>query len=747
MPTTHSPDNPAPRSRWRGLAAAGLSLALVAAACTSDESAGNDPDDGTTPVTDLSGDDVILTSALLTFDGCGDLLAHLKAEALERVGPWGLDPNNGWWGFGDVDAEVMEMEEEAMSMDDSADAAAPTTTQAAADTSGGEEGRSGTSGTNNQEAEVDEADRVKTDGDRLIVSAGNTLQVFDITGGMAELEREIPLPDEVWGGEFFLSGDTLLVMSSGWTETPLDAASSIARLPYGMQTAKLLEIDLATGDTVRTLDFEGSYLSAREIDGTVRVVLSSPVQRFGWLFPSNEGANEAATEFNRELIEESTIEDWLPTFRITDEGGTVASGTTIDCDRVHAPNDFAGFGMVSVLSVDIDRGLEVLDASGVVTNGQTVYASPSQLVVATARWPEIDPMTGEFLGDDEGYRTDLHSFDISDTTTSDYLASGSVRGSMLNQFSLSEHNGILRVATTDGGWWGRGDQVSESFVTTFDTDGDQLVQLGQVGELGLDERIFAVRFLGDIAYVVTFRQIDPLYTVDLTDPANPVVRGELKIPGFSTYLHPVADGRLMGVGQDATDEGRTLGTQVSLFDVADLDAPTRISTLSFDGEPDENRDFTRYSPIDWDHRAFTWWNDEAFIPTSWWGWEFETGAEDNGTEVIVVGIDDDTLVERGRLTHPVTRFCESEEGLIVEPLPAVEETDSVSSDDAEAEFVDDRGEPEEYVEEWCWSYAAEIIRTVIDDGVVYTISDSTVAAWDLDTLEAIGDPVVFNTQF
>ncbi len=745
MPTHRPNPNTTGRSRWRGIAAAGLSLAMLAAACTSDEGASGDPDDPTTPVTNIDGDDIVLTSALLTFDGCGDLLAHLKSEATERVGPWGLDPNNGWWGWGfGVEEEAMEVESADMAMDDTA---AVTTTQAA----DGDAATSGTSGTNNQEAEVDEADRVKTDGDRLVVSAENTLRVLDITGDEPVLERTIDLPDGIWGGEFFLDGDTLLLMTSGWTETPLDTASDIARLPYGMPTAQLHEIDLRTGDVVRTLTFEGGYLSAREIDGTVRVVLHSAINRFPWLFPSNEGANEAATEFNRELIESSTIEDWLPTFQITDEGGTVASGTTIDCERVHAPADFAGFGMVSVLSIDLDRGLELLDASAVVTNGQTVYASTDQLVVATARWPEMDPMTGEFLGEDDGYRTDLHAFDISDTTRSDYLASGSVRGSMLSQFSLSEHNGILRVATTDGGWWSRNGEESESFVTTFDVDGDELVELGQVGGLGLGEQIFSVRFLGEIAYVVTFRQIDPLYTVDLTDPANPVVRGELKIPGFSTYLHPLDDGKLLGVGQDATDEGRTLGTQVSLFDVSDLDNPTRVSTLGFDDEETSNgnREFNRYSPIDWDHRAFTWWNGEAFIPTSWWGWDPATQAEDNGTELIVVGLDGDTLVERGRVAHPGNRFCESNEGVIVEPLPVEPaEAESAEAVDAEEFLVEeDEIAEDRFAEEWCWTYTPEIQRTVIDDGVLYTISDTTVSAWDLETLEAIGDPIIWDTQY
>ena len=168
-------------------------------------------------------------------------------------------------------------------------------------------------------------------------------------------------------------------------------------------------------------------------------------------------------------------------------------------------------------------------------------------------------------------------------------------GELLSQFALSEEQGVLRAASTAGF-----DDDAESLVTTLaDRDG-RLVQLGQVGGLGRGERIFAVRFLGDVGYVVTFRQVDPLYTVDLADPARPVVRGELKIPGYSAYLHPLGDDLLLGVGQNATDEGRTTGLQLSLFDVSDLANPARLAQLQI-GEKYSG------SEVEWDHHAFLFW--------------------------------------------------------------------------------------------------------------------------------------------
>ena len=121
---------------------------------------------------------------------------------------------------------------------------------------------------------------------------------------------------------------------------------------------------------------------------------------------------------------------------------------------------------------------------------------------------------------------------------------------------------MLRAATTSN------DNESQSYVTVLATKGGRLEKAGQVGGLGRGERIYAVRFIGDRGYVVTFRETDPLYTLDLADPARPRVTGELKILGYSAYLHPVGEHELLGVGQDATPEGMRLGTQVSLFDVS-----------------------------------------------------------------------------------------------------------------------------------------------------------------------------------
>jgi hypothetical protein len=195
--------------------------------------------------------------------------------------------------------------------------------------------------------------------------------------------------------------------------------------------------------------------------------------------------------------------------------------------------------------------------------------------------------------------TEIFKFD---TTTPDrprFVVGGGVPGYLINQYAMSEWGGHLRVATTTGQpGGGQGQPASESAIYVLEHKGKELRQIGHVGGLGKRERIYAVRFVGPTGYVVTFRQTDPLYTVDIHDPKAPTVKGELKIPGYSAYLHPAGDNRLLGIGQDATDQGRVRGTQVSLFDVSDLTDPRRIAQYKVSGA---------HSEAEFDPHAFLYW--------------------------------------------------------------------------------------------------------------------------------------------
>ncbi len=375
-----------------------------------------------------------------------------------------------------------------------------------------------------------------------------------------------------------------------------------------------------------------------------------------------EGAKKLAREHNEAVLAGATAANWLP-HHIRDDGNKVESSLIYGCEQAMKPGLESGIGVLSVLTFDLEKDLKVGAGVGIFSSGEQVYASTEGLYIATRPWSdwemdasvavnggsdtsEIDPEdngTGaeesstegepnpgpdsdEFRKNDDytGFTSYVHKFDISDPSRADYVASGEFRGWLLNQWSMSEHDDILRIASTDQDTV-HGD-TQESFVSTFavetgDDEKAELIQQGQVRGLGMDERIYAVRFMGDTGYLVTFRETDPLYSLDLSDPKAPKSVGELKINGYSAYLHPLGKNHLIGIGQDATQDGQTTGTQVSIFDVSDLANPTRVQQLTL---PES------YSEAEYDHHAFLYWQPKnvAVLPVSGWVNNGDVGDDD-----------------------------------------------------------------------------------------------------------------------
>jgi hypothetical protein len=425
----------------------------------------------------------------------------------------------------------------------------------------------------------------------------------DVSGPRPRLLDSLPLDPDA-SHELLLHGDRLLVLSRGgfWIEPLPASAARIA--PYQPAGSELAEIDVSNRSRlrlVRTLELDGSYVAARLVGSAVRVVASAQVPaELPFVAPtdSTKEAQAAATRRNRAVVAGSRAKSWLPGYRITRAGAKPGrERPLVQCRHVRRAGAFSGLGMLTVLTVDLAKGLQPVDSTAVMTDGRIVYASQESLYVATERWADR-PDPEKPTVPETGVRTEIHKFDISSPAKTHYRGSGTVSGYLLSQWSLSEHRGVLRVVSTETpAWWGAG-RETESFLTTLRPSGGALVQAGRVGGLGKGERVYSVRFVGDTGYVVTFRQIDPLYTLDLADPARPRVLGELKIPGYSAYLHPVGEDLLLGVGQDATDEGRPTGTQISLFDVADLRRPTRLYT---------HRLGQGWSEAEHDHHAFLFW--------------------------------------------------------------------------------------------------------------------------------------------
>jgi hypothetical protein len=307
----------------------------------------------------------------------------------------------------------------------------------------------------------------------------------------------------------------------------------------------------------RTMTIPGAFVDARQNGATVRLVVD--------FSPSLIGPRAPLGRFLGHTVLRS---------RLT---GRTYRRALAPCDQIRRPPRFSGLDVLAILTIDLDHGMYSLDRDGVLAGAQVVYGSPDSLYVGTRA----------FAGGD---RTEIHRFDISDPERTVYAAGGSVPGTVLNSYALSEYMGDLRVATTE---------ADASRLTVLRQSGAALAPVGSVTGLGHGQRIYAVRYLGDKAFVVTYKQVDPLYALDLSNPAAPRVRGALELPGYSSYLHPVTDDLLLGIGRDGG------GLQASLFDVSDLTAPRLVSRLGL-GEGG--------SDAEYDPHAFLYWQGLAVLP-------------------------------------------------------------------------------------------------------------------------------------
>ena len=633
LPPAAAPRRPRP---WRGRVAAVAALATGAGLLTLVP--------GAAPTAAAAG--------LVPWADCDAMLAHYRAELVRTASPYGFGDDGR---LTDTAGGGFAVPEPARATSESADTA--TSTEDAVGT--------GPTGTNLQEAGVDEPDVVKLAGDLLVAVAGGRLQVLR-GGAQPALLSSVPLGADVGSAELLVEGTRVLVVGSAWRPAPggpaealpgpadtvwsgRDAVDPVVDLPSrssfpapGQGLVRLLLVDVAdpaAPRTLETLDLDGAYVSARLVDGTVRLVTRStpevpgvwPAQPYG---PQQE---REALATNRRAAQATTVEQVLPTaVRRGADGTELSRSPAVDCTSVTAPVDGAtGVSTLLVTTLRPATGLAAVDTTAVTTDGDLVYASTDRLHVATSRWGTVGPAstTGPTAGE---VTTQVHAFDTSSAERTRYLGTGSVRGYLPGRWALSYHEGHLRVATTTQPPWDGG-AASSSSVVVLAESGGRLVERGRIDGLGLTERIYAVRYFGDLATVVTFRQTDPLYVLDLSDPTRPRLQGELKVPGFSTYLHPVGDDRLLGVGQDADAEGRVTGFSLALFDISDPARPAQVDRLSL-GEG--------YSAAAEDSRAFGFDVERrlAVLPFASW-----SPAAGGASSALGVRVTDEGLVEAGRL--------------------------------------------------------------------------------------------------
>jgi Beta propeller domain len=557
---------------------------------------------------------------LTSFNGCGEELVALRRAAEASVGPYGLPGLASSANGTAYPAPVARPYRAAAGAGDSA-APAPAG-PAAAGPAGAAPATAAPaapaySGTNDYVAGVDEPDLVKTDGRRIVTVANGVLQVIDAASRTVTGRLDLAAAGAGMAYQpvnLLLSGDHALLLSNGGTVAD-GAAGSGGFWPLA-DGSRLLLVDLAGRPSVlSSYTIDGGLIDARQIGSTVRVVITSQPRLN---FPAQPGGTSSAQQVaaNRAVIGRADLGAWLPRYEET-SGGATSTGR-IACSAVSRPATYSGASLLTVLTFDLSSdALGSGDGVSIVADGNTVYGTDSSLYVAgDERWlaeaatagAGVDMPAGGIADTPGsaaiGQQTDIYRFDITGAGPPRFAAGGSVPGYLIDQYALSEWQGYLRVATTTGTSWALADgppadaQASSSAVYVMSTRGPVMRLAGRVAGLGPTERIYSVRFMGPVGYVVTFRQTDPLYTLDLSDPAQPRVRGSVALTGYSAYLHPVSDTRLIGIGRQADAMGHVGGTQVSLFDVSDLAAPTRLATFALAGA---------ISSAEFDPHAFLYW--------------------------------------------------------------------------------------------------------------------------------------------
>ena len=557
-----------------------------------------------------------LTGALKPFNTCDAVLKYFKDQAPDYL---------------------IERARGGMAIDE-AGASARRPAGRTADSSGAAEASSppAYSTTNVQEAGVDEPDIVKTDGNRIVAVAQTRVHLIAVKDGKMTLRRTLP---DTMVRNVFLSGERLLVFSSQ------TAQSFEPGLRWAGQQALLTMYDISNLNDpklIATLTIDGDVLDARLAGTQVRVATaSSPdVDAPSPVYTRDSDISEKSKDELRAAVAKTTVDDWIPTYTLQDGvGAQVSKGRLVECANLARPEKFSGLDTVAVSSFDITSALQSRKTVGVIAGGQQIYATDTSTYISTTDWGS----------DGSPAKTSLHKFVTAQSGASTYKGSGEVPGTLLNQYAMSEYDGVLRVASTvsERRGWVSSRQITEGLVTTLHEQDGALRQVGQVGGLGRqdNESIRAVRFIDDRGYVVTYRQTDPLYVLDLRNAAAPKVVGELKIPGYSGYLHPIGENLLLGVGQSGVTVGNMptgggqMGVQFSLFDISDPALPRRIDTQTYGGGT---------AAAEFDPKAFLYWQPRNLIiaPTNLHGDYRGQGAFSG---VVLLRATEDGLKELGRL--------------------------------------------------------------------------------------------------
>ena len=416
--------------------------------------------------------------------------------------------------------------------------------------------------TNIQVQGVDEADIIKTDGNYIyLVSNRNLIIAKSYPAEQAEILSTTHL-NTFNSKEIFLHKNRLLIFGSETYHSL--TANNIQPDPKHTVSVKLYDItNKHNPELLKTISIEGSYLTSRKIDKNVYFVINS-YPRY-WNKGSRPLCKEIVPSY-LERIESEKSPGFQPIAKCIDIGYVMP---------IQAEN------FITIASLDMSNENKNLEKETILGSGQNVYASRENLYIAQTSWPAYGIMERIVPNYDE--KTIISKFSLNNGKIK-FQAKGEVRGHILNQFSMDEYDSNFRIATTHGNLQSQENKSSNNIYVL----NSNMSVIGKLEDLAPGEKIYSVRFMGQKVYLVTFKKVDPLFVIDLSDPFNPNVLGKLKIPGYSDYLHPYDDNHIIGIGKDTVEaeESNTFirqtdfawyqGIKMAIFNVSDVENPIEM---------------------------------------------------------------------------------------------------------------------------------------------------------------------------
>lgn len=402
-------------------------------------------------------------------------------------------------------------------------------------------GTSGYSDTNVREESVGEADVVKTDGSRLYVMSGNRVEIVDIASEEMEEIAAVTVDPDSYIRELYVEGSRMAVF---YTQSKFTQEDGIEVRSREFACTDVYDIsDPSAPVKLNTFSQSGVYNTMRVKDGYAYVISS--------FYPDTASPR-------------SDVGAYVPSVQ----------GGTLEADRIFMPEQEMGSEYTVITAFSLADPQEQTDSKAVFGSAGLCYVSSENIYVTETCYDT----------DDTGMsRTAVRKVAYHDGQL-EGAAQAKVDGMLKDSFCIDESNGYLRLVTTitsDNGVMPiSGDSSAaepDSSNALYVLDGELQVT-GEIRDLAPGETVYSARFMGDTGYFVTFRQVDPLFSADLSDPASPQIIGELKIPGFSEYLHPYGEGLLLGIGMDVDEEGVTTeGVKLSMFDISDPGNVTEAS--------------------------------------------------------------------------------------------------------------------------------------------------------------------------